>query len=235
MAVQFDAGTAKDFSASTGGTWTHVSVGVPAGMAVLIVGNASTLDQITSVAYGGGTLTRVSSIPGGSGSEPGRSYLYFRGTVVAASGTCNVVGTAHTFTCWSVSMTAGTHTQELDFAGTVTVTSTSLANPSGTVTGLPQGSSGLALGVLFSGANAPATNVINSPPYTALNGSAAGGVDFGSQSGCAAYGIQESPMSSFALGWANITADDVAAIVGLVREKPPTTLPPTINFALDDV
>src|SRR6185369_16602791 len=102
MAVAFDAQAFKDFTTGAGGTWTHSSVGVPAGMAVLIVQNASTVDRITAVSYGGGTLTRVSTIPGGSGSEPGRSYMYFRGTVVPASGTVNVVGTL-AFTCWSVS------------------------------------------------------------------------------------------------------------------------------------
>ncbi len=236
MAVAFDAQNFKDFSASTGGTWTHVPVGAPAGMAVLIVSNASTADFITNVAWGGGTLTRISSISGGAASEPGRSYLYFRGTVVAASGTVNVVGTSTTFTCWSVSMTANPSVRELDFAGTATVTSTSLANPSGTVTAFPQGVGGglFALGVLFSGANAPASNVINTG-YTALTGSAAGGVDFGSQSGCAAYGTADASTGTFALGWANSTADDVAAIVGAVREKPPTVLPPTVNAALEVV
>lgn len=234
MGVQFDAATAKDFSASTGGTWTHSSVGVPAGMAVLIVGNASTVDNITGVSYGGGTLARVSSIPGGSGSEPGRSYFYFRGTVVASSGTVNVTANSHTFTCWSVSMVAGPSIRELDVAGTVTVTSTSLANPSGTVSGLGQGSTGLALGVLFSGANDPASNVYNSG-YTAIAHSGTQGVDFGSQSGNAARGDIATPVTTYALGWANATADDVALITGLVREKPPTVLPPTVNFAPDVV
>ncbi len=230
MGVQFDASQARDFSASTGGTWTHVSVGVPAGMAVLIVGNASTLDQITSVAYGGGTLTRVSSIPGGSGSEPGRSYMYFRGTVVAASGTVNVVGTAHTFTCWSVGMTANTQIHELTVAGTVTTTSTSLADPSGTVTGLAAGSSGLALGVLFSGANDPASNVYQTG-YTAIPHSGTQGVDFGSQSGNAVYGIRQ-VSAPFTLGWSNTTADDVALIAALVGEPAPAVLPPTVNAAV---
>lgn len=231
MAVAFDAATFKDFSASTGGTWTHVPVATPSGMAVLIVGNASTVDRITSVTWGGGTLTRISSIPGGAGSEPGRSYLYFRGTIVAASGTVNVAASASsTFTCWSVSLTANPFA-ELDFAGTVTVTSTSLANPSGTVSGLPQGSVGVALGVLFSGANAPGSNVYNSG-YTSLGGSGGQGVDFGSQSGNASFGPITDPISSFALGWANPTADDVALIAGLVQEKPPTVLPPDVNTAL---
>ncbi len=229
MAVAFDAQNFKDFSASTGGTWTHVPVGTPRGLAVLICSNAATTDVITSVAYGGGTLSRISFISGGAASEPGASYLYFRGTVTAASGTVNVVATSSTFTCWSVSMTANPNT-ELNFAGTATVTSTSLANPSGTAT-VPQGSDGLAVGILFSGANAPATNVINAG-YTALTGSAAGGVDFGTTSGCAAQGKLAGPISSFALGWANSTADDVAAIVGLVQEKPPTVLPPTVNAAI---
>jgi hypothetical protein len=183
-------------------------------MAVLIAGNASTVDRISTVSYGGGTLARVATIPGGAGSEPGRSYLYFRGTVVAASGTVNVVASvAHTFTCWSVGLTgAGS---ELIVAGTATVTSTSLANPSGTVSVTPA-AAGVALGILFSGANAPASNAYNSG-YTAIDHAGAQGEDFGSQSANAAWGNIASPVSSFALGWTNSTADDVALIAALVK------------------
>lgn len=231
MAVRFDASQSRDFTTGTGGTWTHVSVGVPAGMAVLIASNASTVDRITSVSYGGGTLARVAIIPGGSGSEPGCAYLYFRGTIVPASGTVNVVGTLQ-FSCWSVGMTANSQIWELTVAGTATVTSTSLANPSGTIAGLAQGTTGLALGVLFSGAISPATNAYNSG-YTALPGSAAQGVDFGAQSANAVFGDVGSP-GTVAVGW-TAAADDVALIAALIREPAPAVLPPTVNAALEVV
>ncbi len=230
MAVAFDAQAFRDYAASTGGTFTHVSVGTPRGIAVLIASNAATTDVITAVSYGGGTLTRIAFMSGGAASEPGAAYLYFKGTAVAASGTVNVVSASATYTAWSVGMTANLNVAALDFAGTATVTSTSLANPSGTVTPAA-GSTGLAVGILFSGANAPSSNVPN-PGYTALTGSAAGGVDFGSQSASAAQGAILNPVQTFSMGWAQSPADDVAAIVGLIRETPPTILPPDVNFGL---
>lgn len=225
MAVLFDSESFKDL-ASSGGTWTHTPVGTPRGIAVLIASDTIT-DTITSVAYGGSTLARVAAISGGAGSEPGIAYLYFRGTIVPASGTVNVVATGGTITGWAVTMTANQAWTES--AGTATMSSTSLANPSGTIPST-SGDSGLAVGVCFTGQNAPASTTPN-PGYTALTGSASGGRDFGNQSAVAAQGGAYG--ANVSMGWVQ-TADDVAAIVALIRETAPTlsSFPPRVNFAV---
>lgn len=214
MAVALDAQSFKDL-AGTGGTFTHSPVGgTPQGIAVLLASNAATTDTVTAVSYGGAALSRVAFMSGGAASEPGAAYLYFKGSGVASSGTVNVITTTGTSTAWAVTVDA---LKDTEFGGTATVTSTSLANPSGTVTVTAGLSLGMMVGVLFSGANAPASNAVNSG-YTALTGSAAGGRDFGSQSAVAAYGAKASAGSPVAMGWTNSTADDVALIVGLIRE-----------------
>jgi fibronectin-binding autotransporter adhesin len=223
LAVSFDAQSFKDLT-GVGGTFTHVPVGTPCGIAVMVAANTIT-DVIASVTFGGNALTRAGFMSGGVASEPGSAYLYFLGTAVATSGTVNVVGTGGTYTAWAVTMTANQAWTEV--AGTATQTSTSLANPSGTIHA-SSGDDGLVVGVLFSGANAPATNVAN-PGYTALTGSAAGGVDFGSQSGCALQGRGSGATVSY--GWANATADDVAAVGALIREKAPVQPFPMVNAA----
>lgn len=230
MAVALTAQSFKDYSASTGGTMSHTPSGTPRGIAVLIVSNAATTDVITSVAWGGATVSRIAFMSGGAGSEPGAAYLYFKGSAVAASGTVNIVSASATYTAWAVSMTANQAGTEI--CGTATQTSTSLANPSATVIATAAGFAGVGVGVLFSGANAPASNVPNSG-FTALTGSASGGVDFGSQSGCAAWTGAQVTSQLLSVGWANSTADDVAEIAALIRETPPSqALFPTVNAAV---
>ncbi len=192
----------------------------------MLIASATITDVVTAVSYGGATLTRTSLITGGVGSEPGAAYMYYKGTAVASSGTVNVVCTGGTATAWAVTVTANQAWTQT--AGTATITSTSLANPSGTITP-SQGFSGLAVGILFSGQNDPSTITTNSG-YTALLGSAAGGRDFGSQSGAALQGLAagNNPVS---VGWVQ-TADDVAAVVGLIQEVAPTVVPPDVNAAL---
>lgn len=227
MAVGFDAQSFRDLT-GTGGTFTHVPVGTPRGMAVMIASNLATTDVITSVAFGGATLTRMAFMSGGAASEPGAAYLYFKGSAVPASGTVNIVSTNGTYTAWGLSVTANQAWTE--FAGTATVTSTSMVNPSATVHAT-SGDSGVVVGIYFSGVDAPATNVPNAG-YSALTGSAAGGRDFGSQSAVAARGSGSG--ATVSIGWENSTADDVALIAALIREVPPVVVPPTVNASMGD-
>ncbi len=210
MPVAFDAQAFKDL-ASTGGTFTIVPVGVPRGIAVLIVQNAVSTDLVTAVSYGGGTLTRF-AFATDTVTEPGAAYGYYRGDTVAASGTVNVVLTAGgTATAWAATFTAnqGTVTQ-ITTVGSLNEDHT---NPSVTLaTGAT--ANGVAIAALYSGLGAP-TNATAGVGFTKLTGSATGGRQFTASCGCAEYQ---------ALSGANVTAgftaasDDCAFVAAFVQE-----------------
>ncbi len=216
MAASLNSVAFRDWT-GTGGTFTIPTTGTPKGVIVGIAQNTLTTDQITSVTWGGGTMTRITS--GTCGGETGRTYLYFRGSSVASAGTVNVVSVAGTFTAWAAAVDA--YQVDTELASFGTFHSDAVANPSVTLA-TTSSDFGLAFAVLFSGVNAPSGIVAG-----AGMGTIATGRDFGTQSAAAEQG---------AGGGANeivdftVAAASSAMCAALVREVPPVF--PIVNAAL---
>ncbi len=216
MAISFDAQARGEWT-GTGGTFTLVPVGTPKGIAVLVAAAADVVDRNLSVAYGGSPLARFGSFATAGAAENGAVYAFFRGSVVPTSGTVSVTHSAGgTFIGWGLTMTAASDTQVL-YNGSVH--SDAAANP--TIT-LPSsaGDTGLAVGVLFSGANALSSIAVGSG-YTALTGPDGGtsgtvtGKDFGSQTAVAEYGSKSG--ANINVDWV-IASSVYAALGGLITE-----------------
>ena len=153
--LAFDA--TSNVAAGTGNlSWTHTPVGTPRGVLVLIVQNSQTSDQVSSVTYGGVTMTRVSSNFHTNGTEDGVLYAYFLGVGVptgAQTVTVTVSSTASKRAV-AVSVTADSDTGvekvgSLDSAGT--------ADPSASVTPTREA---IVVGALHSGQDDPSSITI---------------------------------------------------------------------------
>jgi hypothetical protein len=226
VAVSFDAQAFRDWT-GTGGTFTLTPVGVPRGIAVLIAQAPLATDQITSVSYGGSTLTRVptNGFATVGDAEPGASYMYFRGTAVPTSGTVNVVSAAGTFTAWGVTVTANQANTEIAASGKTN--GAAVTNPAVTLA-TSSADDGVAVGVLYSGQNAP-SSIVADPGFTALTGSAAGGRDFGLMSAGAEQGRRSG--ANAVVSW-TVGSDDACVCAALIREVAPAVQPPVTNFSL---
>lgn len=120
-------------SFSAGGTtdrvWTHNPIGTPKGIIVQVIQAATGADQVSTVTYGVATLSRTGFNSGSSSAV----YTYFLGTSVptGAQTVTVTVSNSATKVGAATSITAGT---DCSVAGTdVTINSSSLANPSGTI------------------------------------------------------------------------------------------------------
>lgn len=225
MPLSFDAQAFRDLP-STGGTFTIVPVGTPRAIAVLIAQSASSSDLVSSVTYGGATLTRIGGFGQDTSTELGAAYGYFKGSGVASSGTVNVVLTAGgTATAWAVTLTSSQGVAaEVVTSGTQ---GENRANPSLTLA-TSATDSGIAFGVLFSGQASPADATIAAGSgYTKLTGSSAGGRAFSAAAACAEYGAKSG--ANVVVDW-TVSADDVAFHAMFVREIP--SVPPTVNSAI---
>ena len=128
MAVAFDA-----FSVGVvDSNFTHNPVGTPRAVIVWVLDVAGT-DQVTSVTYGGASLTQVSSSPVlKSTGETGAVHCFFLGSSVPTDdpATVDVTLTAATYTVNCVTLTAADDTEVVDVQ---TISSDSAANPSATL------------------------------------------------------------------------------------------------------
>ena len=210
------AAIAHDATGSFGATpdtaspmeWSHNPVGTPRGIIVLIATN-STSDTITGVSYGGSALARVlwQNVAG----ENGSAYAYFLGVGVPTTDPATVsvtfTGTAnHMGVSVSVTATDDTSVDDSDF-----VSSTSLANPSMTLTTTVDT---ITYGSLYSGAAAPA-NTAPDANHTDIQET-----DLGAETSSTirrSAVVSCPPSCSPVVGW-TVAADDVAAVGIAVRQ-----------------
>jgi hypothetical protein len=132
-APAFDA--VSNVAAGTGNlSWTHTPVGTPRAVIVFIVQTGAGTDQVTSVTYGGTSMTEVSGSPNlHAAGETGAVYAYFLGSAIptgAQTVTVNVSGAASKRAV-AYTLTANADTEIVDSDGTIN--SSFLSNPSRTL------------------------------------------------------------------------------------------------------
>lgn len=186
-------------------SWSHNPVGTPRGIVVLIVTN-DTSDTVTGVDYDGTALTRV--LWQNVGGENGSAYAYFLGTSVPATDPATVTvtftGSANHMGV-SISVTAADDTSVED---SHFVTSTSLANPSMTLT---TSVTTLTYGALYSGTAGP-TSTAPDANHTDITEA-----DLGAETSSTIRRSATVAAGSPVVGW-TAAADDVAAVCLAVRE-----------------
>ena len=212
MAIAFDA-----FSNSAQGTgnlsWTHTPVGTPRGVIVGIIqvtGGPAPSDQVSTVTYGGTSMTEVAGSPlAQSGGEPSMIHMFFLGASIptgAQTVAVTVTGANQKIAC-AVTVTAGQDTSVVDTDATIT--STSQANPSAT---LALGGITCFCGEVFqSGQNDP-TGITPLTNWTARMEN-----DFGTEQG-ACYTYDTISSTDVTMGWTQ-SADDACCIGIAVREN----------------
>lgn len=132
MAIAFDA-----FTASAPGTGTlsatHTPVGVPRGVIVAVIAPAVGTDQVNVPTYGGVTMSEVALSPLlKAAAEAGSVHIFFLGSSIPTGPqTVEVTvsgGATKQFGVWTVTATGDTAVVD-----TTSISSDSLANPSGTL------------------------------------------------------------------------------------------------------
>lgn len=134
MAVAFDAFSDVAAATTTPLSWTHTPSGTPAGAIVLIIADATTLDRITSVTYGGTSMTRVGTFHSKGSSEYFTTYLYFLGASVPSGAQTVLVhnnGATVSKRAGAITLTADTDTEVVD--EDISIESDAEANPTGTL------------------------------------------------------------------------------------------------------
>ena len=168
MAIAFDAS-----SNSTPGTgnmsWTHTPVGTPRGIAVMICQDVGTTDEITSVTYGGVSLTQATGSPigGGAGLEDGLVAIWILGSGIptgAQTVQVNVDATGSSKAAVCISATANYNVIQADTCTTFDSGNTSFPTCSSQTVHSQRGEC-LVLGVLHSGEDA-ITSVAADSGYT---------------------------------------------------------------------
>lgn len=186
-------------------SWSHNPVGTPRGIIVLIVTNDTT-DTITSVTYDGVSMNRVRWQ--NVGGENGSAYAYFLGVSVPttdpATVTVNFTGSNNHMGC-SISVTAADDTS---IASSNSVSSTSLANPSITLT---TSVTTITYGALYSGTAGP-TSTAPDANHTDVQET-----DLGVETASCIRRSATVAAGSPTVGW-TVAADDVAAVAIAVRE-----------------
>lgn len=134
MTIAFDAAVLSA-AGTTGRSWTHTPVGTPRGVIVFIsqgIGDAT--DEVTSVTYGGETMTEMANSPVlHTTSQPAVVYGYFLGSGIptgAQTVVVNVDATGSVKIAAAITVTAAQDTSVVD---TTTVNSDSASNPSSTL------------------------------------------------------------------------------------------------------
>lgn len=220
MAIAFDA--ASNVAAGTGNlSWTHTPVGTPRGVLVYVVQNTGASSQVSSVTYGGVSLSQVSGSPNVHGTgEPGVVSAWFLGSGVptgARTVAVTVSGTASKrAVCFTVTAADDTSVQ----ATNVSINSDSVANPSSTLLlgGVPCWvSEGF-----HSGQNA-VSGITELSGWTAYLEH-----DFGNQT-AGWYRYNTVGSSDVTVGWTQ-TADDAVCIAVALREGVPSG-PPVAVYA----
>jgi len=189
-------------------SWSHGNIGTPQGVLVF-VHTISVTDTVTSVTYGGVTLTRVT---GGAAidnaGEPGRTDLFFAGSGLGAGNqtiTVNRTNNATIMYASAATVTAATDTNVtgivlLQGDGTMTVQSV-------TDGGAPTNS--LRYAGAYSG--------LATPPPAGTGSSLRTIIDFGNY-GCAMVSETTAGTGARNIGFNNATTDDRAAVHVAVRE-----------------
>lgn len=207
MAVAFDAISNHPTGAAGLLSWTHTPVGTPKGILVYVVGDEGT-DDCGAVTYGGVAMTQLSTSPVllASGEICAVHAFYLGSGIPTGAQTVSVAhngGTSyHHGDC--ISVTASNDTAIED---TKTISSTSLANP--TVTLTIANNSFMAIG-LMSGQDAVGS-ITPSTGWTSRRE-----VDWGRQ--CSGIYTKDTNVSTnTAAGWTQ-TANDALAIAVAIKE-----------------
>lgn len=187
-------------------SWTHTPVGTPRGVWVYC-GQVSQTDEITSITYGGVSMTESAGSPNLlTSGELGASYSYFLGTsipsgaqTVAMTGTTGAVKQ-----CFAVSITASADTEIVDVDGTIN--SASVTNPSVTLS-LSGRTSFAAIG-FYSGGDA-VTNITELAGWTNRFEGDAGNEVFG------LYSYDTIGSADVAAGWTQTTEDAAAVAIAI--------------------
>jgi hypothetical protein len=133
VAVAYDA-----FSSSAGGTgtqsWTHTPVGTPRGVIVFVV-MFNGVDEISTVTYGGTSMTEVTGSPNLlTGGEAGGVHCFYLGSSIP-TGAQTVVATASATTgakaAFAISLTGSDNTEVVDTD--VAINGAAVTNPSVTL------------------------------------------------------------------------------------------------------
>lgn len=211
MALAFDA-SSESLVAVTSRTWTHTPVGTPRGVFVGVVINSFTgttvADSITSVTYGGVTMSLIGSVEDlGSGAN-GKALLYFLGTSIPTGAQSVVVtksGTTEDTWGAAVTVTAGADTEG---AGTIFGTAVN-SSPSVTITGIAGASYGF--GVIWSDLNAP-TSITAGSGHTKRQD-----VDFGAESAAIESSTSENASGNLTIAFT--AASNGGAFVGMAIQE----------------
>lgn len=213
-------------SASSPGTgnlsWSHIPTGTPKGIICFVVQYNSGADQVSGITYGGTGMTEVAGSPLlKTTGEAMAVYGYFLGSSVP-TGTQTVVATVSGAAnkkgyCWSI--TAGNDTAVVD---TTTISSDSVANPSGVLT---TGVDSFAIFGGLSGFDTYSGNITSLANWTQH-----GGTDFGTEVVVAdRYNIIQSDNITF--GWTAAAEDAVAIGVAIkVSASTDVAAPYTASF-----
>lgn len=215
-AVSMEAAPAFDATSAhpTGGTgdlsWSHVPVGTPRAIIFFAMQGTSATDEVTSVTYGGVSMAEVSGSPNMlTGGEIGGVHVFFLGaSIPTGTQTVSVTTSGATVTYFPsvISLTAADDTETVDVDATVN--STSLANPSVTLS--LSGRTSWAGIAFYSGQNSPA----GVTPLTDWTDNGEG--DLGTEL-IASYYYNTVGTSDVTAGWTQ-AAEDAAMIAFAVAE-----------------
>lgn len=205
MPIAHDTTTnAAAYSLTGTQTTSHAANASARAAVVLIEQDASTTDQVTTVTYGGVTMTRLGSDI--DSTEPGRVYIYFLDGI--SGGTQNVaMTTSGTSTKYlSVStMTVSINPSKISVGGSgyTTANSASASNPALTLSGLTAGVTYVAYEVIHSGLQTMTTTPQTTPAWTLIQAIDLGTTGFGMAR------IVNAPVgTTLTAGWIAATADD---------------------------
>ena len=189
-------------------SWTHTQTGTPQGVVVFVHVMNSATDTVTSVTYGGTSMTRVS---GGaavdSAGEPGRTDLFFLGSGLATGNqtiTVNRTNNANIMYATAATVTAATDTEVtgiilLQGDGTMAEQSVNDGSP---------GTNSVRYAGAFSG--------LNAPPTVGANSTLLQSIDVGNQT--AALVRETTAGQGSRLVGFTTASDDRAAVHVAVRE-----------------
>lgn len=206
MAIAFDASSEGNYAAGSF-TWTHTPVGTPKGVFVGVVLFGDNTDNITSVTYGGTTMTRSNTVVSGT---TFRTWGYFLGASIptgAQSVVVNLTG-APGGNMWgsAVSVTAGAG-KNTQLAGTGSGTST--ANPpTTTITGI----SGASYGFGVDGSNTTSESATAGTGFTMRQS-----FDEGSRCGYVESSTSENASGNLTVAFASTGTAN--AMVGIAVEE----------------
>jgi hypothetical protein len=151
MSIAFDASSFIAHS-TVDLSWTHTPVGTPRGIIVQVIETFNVgADNVTSVTYGGVTMTRITgaTVIQASGFDMGAIYTYFLGSNIPTGAQTVYVtvasGSSKTATAYSVTADADTAVD-----CTATLDSSDITDPSVTLTALHEC---FVVGALHSGQN----------------------------------------------------------------------------------